>query len=167
MNEDSTMKAITLHQPWAMMVAIGAKTYETRSWSTKHRGAIAIHAAKTREHDKLAYTYPFYDALCAGGLSPKWLPYGKIIAICNLTYVVQVPPQGMVKLSDQEYQLGDFSGGRYAWGLIGVERLQIPIPARGQQRIWTWDFGDRPPHEQLFFRKLRDWRFKPHGKIRL
>lgn len=39
------MKAITLWQPWASLVAIGAKTIETRSWATKYRGPLAIHAA--------------------------------------------------------------------------------------------------------------------------
>jgi len=42
------MKAITLHQPFASLIALGVKTIETRSRPTKHRGLIAIHAAKTR-----------------------------------------------------------------------------------------------------------------------
>ena len=40
------MKALTLTQPWASLVAIGAKRIETRSWSTPYRGLLAIHAAK-------------------------------------------------------------------------------------------------------------------------
>lgn len=40
------MKAITLWQPWASLLACGAKGYETRSWATSYRGQIAIHAAK-------------------------------------------------------------------------------------------------------------------------
>ncbi|MFL5577327.1 MAG: ASCH domain-containing protein [Gemmatimonadaceae bacterium] len=40
------MKALTLTQPWATLVAIGAKTIETRSWPTHYRGEVAIHAAK-------------------------------------------------------------------------------------------------------------------------
>lgn len=40
------MKAITLWQPWASLIACGAKKYETRSWATNYRGPIAIHAAK-------------------------------------------------------------------------------------------------------------------------
>jgi activating signal cointegrator 1 len=40
------MKAITLTQPWATLVAIGAKRIETRSWPTNYRGPLAIHAAK-------------------------------------------------------------------------------------------------------------------------
>jgi hypothetical protein len=38
------MKALTLHQPWASLIAVGAKRIETRSWSTRYRGRILIHA---------------------------------------------------------------------------------------------------------------------------
>jgi hypothetical protein len=41
------MKALTLWQPWASLVAFGEKRVETRCWTTKYRGDIAIHAAKT------------------------------------------------------------------------------------------------------------------------
>ena len=40
------MKAISLLQPWASLVVMGAKTIETRGWGTKYRGPILIHASK-------------------------------------------------------------------------------------------------------------------------
>ena len=40
------MKALSLKQPWAAMVANGTKTVETRSWSTSYRGPLAIHASQ-------------------------------------------------------------------------------------------------------------------------
>lgn len=40
------MKALTIWQPWASLLACGAKKYETRSRATSYRGPIAIHAAK-------------------------------------------------------------------------------------------------------------------------
>lgn len=39
------VKTLTLLQPWASLVACGAKKIETRSWATKYRGPLAIHAA--------------------------------------------------------------------------------------------------------------------------
>jgi hypothetical protein len=42
-----SIRALSLHQPWASLVALGVKSIETRSWSTKYRGPLAIHAAKT------------------------------------------------------------------------------------------------------------------------
>ena len=41
------MKALTIRQPYASLIATGAKTIETRSWSTQYRGPIAIHAGKS------------------------------------------------------------------------------------------------------------------------
>ena len=40
------MRALSLWQPWASGIALGAKRIETRSWSTPYRVPIAIHAAK-------------------------------------------------------------------------------------------------------------------------
>jgi hypothetical protein len=40
------VKALSLTQPFATLVATGEKKIETRSWSTSYRGPIAIHAAK-------------------------------------------------------------------------------------------------------------------------
>lgn len=39
------MKALTLHQPHAMLVETGWKEVETRSWYTNYRGPLAIHAS--------------------------------------------------------------------------------------------------------------------------
>ena len=38
------VKILTLKQPWATLVAEGIKKYEFRSWKTKYRGKILIHA---------------------------------------------------------------------------------------------------------------------------
>lgn len=40
------MKAITVIQPWATLLASGKKRCETRSWKTNYRGEILIHASK-------------------------------------------------------------------------------------------------------------------------
>jgi len=52
------MKAITLWQPWASLLACGAKKYETRSWATSYRGPIAIHAATARPSIVLRKVFP-------------------------------------------------------------------------------------------------------------
>ena len=41
------MKALSLRQPWAWLVAAGHKDVENRTWSTRFRGEFLIHAAKT------------------------------------------------------------------------------------------------------------------------
>jgi len=64
------MKALTLTQPWATLVAIGAKKIETRSWSTPYRGPLAIHAAKRipKEHGTLWLDEPFLGVLHSAGI---------------------------------------------------------------------------------------------------
>jgi hypothetical protein len=84
------MKALTLTQPWASLVAIGAKRIETRSWSTKYRGPIAIHAAKDmpRSARLFAYRDPAGQVLNEGGIllggDCKELPRGAIVAVARL-----------------------------------------------------------------------------------
>jgi hypothetical protein len=45
------MKAISLWQPWASLWVSGRKIHETRSWRTRHRGWLAVHAARRIEAD--------------------------------------------------------------------------------------------------------------------
>lgn len=40
------MKIITIKQPFASLIAAGLKEYEFRTWKTKYRGEILIHAGK-------------------------------------------------------------------------------------------------------------------------
>src|SRR5690242_7565318 len=88
------MKALTLRQPWATLVALEAKRTETRSWRTPYRGSLAIHAAKTmtKAASSLCWEEPFRTALEAGGyraedgptINPFGLPLGAMIAIAVL-----------------------------------------------------------------------------------
>lgn len=61
------IKALTVWQPWASLIAHGVKVFETRSWATKWRGPLAIHAAGRwgRDIDMLVQRSP-YPALLAG-----------------------------------------------------------------------------------------------------
>jgi activating signal cointegrator 1 len=90
------MKALTLTQPWATLVASGAKTIETRSWSTKYRGLLAVHAAASRP--ALGQVGPYVIRDLAGDrvihgegtpLVTKSLPLGAVIATCRLVDVVR------------------------------------------------------------------------------
>ena len=38
------MKAITIKQPWASLIVEGVKDIENRTWATKYRGRVLIHA---------------------------------------------------------------------------------------------------------------------------
>lgn len=145
-------------QPWATLVAIGAKEIETRSWSTSYRGVIAIHAAKgfPGHCQRLCSGTPFYEAL--KGISPRRLPRGVILAVAEIRDVM--PTEEMVRLwrshdmgrvpnyhDDREQKFGDYSEGRYAWRLMNVRRLVEPVPCKGALGLWTV-----PPEIEARFR---------------
>ena len=153
------MKTLTLTQPWASLVAIGAKTVETRSWRTEYRGPIAIHAAKgfPREARDTCEYMPFVQELERPGIysGSSALPRGAVVATAELVDVVSTEriyadisrgrwsrhvKGGMVMISDLEFDFGDFSEEpmRYAWLLANVVRLGVPIPAKGMLGLWEW-----------------------------
>ena len=41
------MKALSIKQPWASLIAHGIKDIENRTWATKYRGKVLIHASGT------------------------------------------------------------------------------------------------------------------------
>lgn len=127
------MKALTLTQPWATLVALGHKRYETRSWGTEYRGELAIHAAKTfPPHARdLATGAAAVRKLLAG--AP--LPLGVVLCVVRL---VNVFPAHRVPVDEVEFMLGDYSKGRFAWQLELVEVFDQPIPARGALGLWEW-----------------------------
>jgi hypothetical protein len=139
----TTMRCISLWQPWASLVATNWKHYETRSWSTPYRGPLAIHAAKRTEDLEYWFNKPeFRRYLVASGIS--WhgdLPLGAVVGVVNLVDVVRAE-HIRHKLAITERTFGDFSDGRYAWKLEWVCRFTKPLPARGSQGIFSVDIPD-------------------------
>jgi hypothetical protein len=81
------MKCFTVHQPWATLLALGEKRFETRTWQTRYTGPVAIHAGRTFNPDviRLCRDQPFKDALDRHGIR-SWedLPLGSIIGVATL-----------------------------------------------------------------------------------
>src|SRR5689334_7632055 len=84
------MKVLTLYQPYATLVVIGAKRIETRSWPMSHRGDLLIHAALEYPDRGLRFEEQLMSALWQAGIKPDMpLPIGAIIGGC--TVVESVP----------------------------------------------------------------------------
>lgn len=158
------MKAITIWQPWASLIAIGAKQYETRSWATNYRGQIAIHAAAKdikriykelfpcsdyEFHPSHIMKEQFCDTIKACGLNENKLPTGCIIATAELvdcykitkrlTFAEKEKTISIQEMSEKELLFGDWTPGRYAWEIANIKILDKPIRAKGQQRLWNWE----------------------------
>lgn len=131
------MKAITILEPWASLIACGAKRIETRSWSTKYRGPIAIHTGKDRDKKGDRIRHVIFKAEQFGIKVPE-LQFGSVIAIAELVDCIYMSPEWIDTVSDQEKYFGWLEEGRYAWILTNVHPID-PVPARGKQRIWEWE----------------------------
>lgn len=46
------MKALSIRQPWAWLIANGHKDIENRSWPTRFRGPVLVHASKGMTNDE-------------------------------------------------------------------------------------------------------------------
>ncbi len=42
------LRALSVRQPWAWLIVNGYKDVENRSWATKHRGPLLIHAGSSK-----------------------------------------------------------------------------------------------------------------------
>lgn len=140
------MKGLSLTQPWASLVAIGAKRIETRSWSTSYRGDVLIHAAKKFPADArcLCPVEPFVDAL---GMAI--LHTGQVLAVARLVECFAFDARTAAKIARRSYlgllpahevDFGDYSAGRFGFVFEDVRPLSAPIAWRGALGLWDVPF---------------------------
>jgi hypothetical protein len=155
------VKALSLWQPWASAIAVGAKCIETRHWKTDYRGPLLIHAAKrqlTREDwDFIDLTvwwqvanYPEKSQHREDNYrASQWikkLPLGAIVAVARLVDCRPITMRNGVgtlcrpghsqDVSEMETALGNFTPGRFGWVLSNVRALPQPIPFKGAQGLF-------------------------------
>jgi len=107
MDEEIQIKAISVKQPWANMIASGKKTIETRTWKTSYRGPILIVSSR----------------------KPPIEPAGYALAIADL-----VDCRPMVK-ADETKACIDLYAGACSWILENI-RLVTPFPVKGTLGIY-------------------------------
>jgi hypothetical protein len=138
------MKAVSLWEPWATLIALGIKHFETRSWEVSYRGPLAICTVKAVPKDERAAVNefirkgPFVDELAAAGITSlaKAEKRGaRVVAICTLD---SCRPADIVRQSIdvRERLAGDYKAGRWAWRLGNVQALDGFYPVAGSQKIW-------------------------------
>ena len=130
------MKVITIKQPFATLIAEGLKEYEFRTWRTKYRGEILIHAGKGI--DKKAMKR--YESL---GLS---YPSGCIIAKVNLTDCIKVDDDLRKFLNDKNSLVyhnivkhPEWEG--YGFKLENVKKIE-PIYINGKLSLWDYNYNE-------------------------
>lgn len=131
------MKVLSIKEPYATLIKMKHKKIETRSWKTKYRGELYIHASISKAPKKLLEK-DFMKSL----VTEQDLSYGKIILKANLVDCIEMTKEWREKLkkdNPQEYLLGLYEEGRYAWVLENVTPLEQPIIAKGKLGIWNYE----------------------------
>lgn len=128
------MKALTISQPYASLIASGEKRFENRTWDCRYRGPLAIHAGKGTQ-------YLDRDEL-------KNYPVSQIIAVCRVVDCINttvVRTSVHLKWNDGRYSLAEMKAmvadkhfeGPYAIVLADVVKLDEPILIGGKQGLWN------------------------------
>ena len=131
------MKVITVKQPFASLIAEGIKEYEFRTWKTKYRGEILIHAGKgidkkaMKKFEKYNLDYPS----------------GCIIAKANLVDCVEINDETR-QILDQKDSLvyssiikhTEWEG--YGFKMEDVKKISSPIQINGKLSLWEFDYHE-------------------------
>jgi len=125
------MKALTVCQPYAHLIALGEKRVENRTWPTGYRGWLAIHAGKSRK---------YLDT--EGEDERRWpdMAWGAIVAVCRLTASVYKYGE-LTDLIGERPELHwltthEHVEGPFCWILEDIQRLTDPLPCLGQRGLF-------------------------------
>ena len=128
------MKVITIKQPWATLIAKGYKEYEFRTWKTKYRGDILIHAGKGIDREAMTR---FKD------LNLEYLK-GCIIAKAKITDCIYVDDNFRKKVISKNptvYKgLNNTEWRGYGFKIEEVEEIR-PIEINGKLSLWEYDYN--------------------------
>ncbi len=133
------MKALSICQPYAMLIVLGLKHYETRKWTTGHRGKLVVHAGKTYSSRELEVAYHPLIATAlknAGFYSFKDLPRGALIGEVVLTRV-HLAEEVVDILSDIDRLAGNYTPRHSAFRLEKPRRYKNPVPCPGNINLWN------------------------------
>ena len=103
------LKAISLKQPWANLVASGKKTIETRKWKTPYRGDVVICSSK----------------------KPSIEPAGYALCVVELYDIEPMKKEHEAKACIKIYP------GAYSWFLRNIRPLVPPIPVKGKLGLYN------------------------------
>lgn len=133
------MKALSILQPYAELIARGAKWIENRGWSTGYRGPLAIHAGKSQRRVDEGGAYGVQPGECALGAV---VAVAELVAVLPLSSLRQMSPELRLPRT-RELSIGQILAhphceGPICWVLRDVRRI-APVPCRGEQGLFDLD----------------------------
>ena len=126
------MKALTIKQPWATLIMQGDKRFEFRSWQTKYRGDLLIHAGKGIDKEAMKRLEKYL---------PAKLLYGKILGKVKLVDCIKMSPEFKELLLKENSDIYTKSSSQenYGWQVSDVEVFENPIDAKGHLSLWEYN----------------------------
>lgn len=124
---------LSVLQPWASLIVLGLKRFETRGWGCAHRGRLLIHASRSDRGLVVSAEHAaIRRALEEKGLMLQSLPRGQVIGEVSLDEIL---PLSSVDHSDLA-AFGWLVDGPLVWRLSGPQAWGEPIPAVGHTGLW-------------------------------
>ena len=129
------MKAITIKQPYASLIIEGYKEYEFRTWRTKYRGDILIHAGKGVDK-KAMEKYKHLISEC---------PSGCMLGIVSITDCIKIDDESRLMLKEKnnivyDHIITDKKWDGFGFKLENIRKIE-KIPANGKLSLWDFE-GD-------------------------
>ena len=119
------MRALTIQQPFASLIASGVKRVENRTWRTHVRERIAIHAGSGKQWLRRWE-----------GEMPASTPMGCIVAVAEIVACVHVSDLLSVPAELAWLRNHAHATGPYCWVLANVQELESPVPCTGSLGFW-------------------------------
>lgn len=129
------MKAISIKQPWAALIAAGKKTIEVRSWKTDYRGPLLIVSSQR----------PARHGLTRGIV--QWYrdqdPHSPLVRMGHAIAVVDlIDCRRLNVMGDAEAACCFGRPGYMAWVVANPRLLANPFPVSGRQRLYEVDYDE-------------------------
>ena len=125
------MKVLTIKEPWATLIIEGYKKYEFRSWKTKYRGKILIHAGMSIEKDMLERFKEYNLSYSKGAIIGE-------AEIVDCILVDDEFNEELKKINKTVYGKSNHVE-TYAWKLENVIKYDEPIYIKGQLGLWNYN----------------------------
>lgn len=150
------MKALTIWQPWASLIMIGAKPYEFRRWDYRERERalvgqrIVIHAGArpvrleevediiARLEDRISSLHADIAMPLLERLRAAYKCRGVVELASGLGTAIIGTPLSVAALFNSPADSDRIDHHMWAWPFTDIRPFAGPVPMRGAQGFWNW-----------------------------
>jgi hypothetical protein len=135
------MKALTISQPFASLIANGEKWIENRTWPTGYRGPLAIHAGKGLQYlSKVELSYYPSGAIIATADLVACVKFDEIIKKSKTieserNQIIPGTCRAWLRAAEHKH-----AKGPWCWILENVQKFN-PVKMSGSQGLWIVPSG--------------------------